>query len=141
MTVAVRNRQRKYQANLPALRRLANQAAQIIGNSQAEISIVLVNDAEMAKLNDQYHHVTGATDILTFDYGATGELIISVDHAVAQARESASRELALYIVHGLLHLAGYDDVTPIKRKRMRAAERRVANQLNFGRLLWRRKRN
>jgi rRNA maturation RNase YbeY len=93
------------------------------------LSIVLVDDEAIAELNSQYHHVEGPTDILSFDYGdGNGELIISVEHAKSQAkrfRSTPSRELALYVVHGILHLDGHDDSTPRQRTRMRSAERRL----------------
>ena len=115
------------------LRRFARRAAQWIGVNQAEVGIVLVGDRQMAQLNETFHHAAGATDILTFDYGASAELIISLDHVRANARRfrtSARRELDRYIVHGLLHLAGYADRTALQRRRMRAAERRVLQQVS-----------
>ena len=130
MIVEVRNRQRAHRVNVARLKKLATGF-----NSKFDtLSIVLVNDAEMARLNVQYHHTRGATDILTFDYGeGQAELIISVQRAVAQARRfrtTPAREVALYVVHGLLHLHGYDDHTPRQRAHMRAAERRWLNRLS-----------
>jgi len=99
------------------------------------LSIVLVSDSAMARYNQQYHATAGTTDVLSFGYGdGHGELIISVPRAVAQARQfrtTPSRELALYVVHGILHLQGYDDLTPGPRRRMRAAERRWLRKLDF----------
>ena len=131
----VRNRQRAHPVNLARLRQLAGIAA---ADFQS-LSIVLVGDAEMARLNLRYHAVAGTTDVLSFDYGdGHGELIISVAQAITQARRyrtTPSRELALYIVHGILHLQGYDDLTPSKRRPMRAAERRLLRKLDFRGLL------
>jgi len=124
VSVDVRSRQRR-KVNTQRLRQLAES----LNTTGLTLSIVLVSDRQMAALNLQYHHVAGPTDILTFDYGeGQGELIISVDHAVSQARRYRStpaRELDLYVIHGLLHLRGYDDRTPAQRRRMRAAERRL----------------
>ena len=123
-SVDVRSRQRR-KVNTQRLRQLAES----LNTTGLTLSIVLVSDRQMAALNLQYHHVAGPTDVLTFDYGeGQGELIISVDHAVSQARRYRStpaRELDLYVIHGLLHLRGYDDRTPAQRRRMRAAERRL----------------
>ena len=81
----------------------------------------------MAELNWKHLRHRGPTDILTFDYGdGTGELVISLDTAVREAasrRLSLRREVALYVAHGLLHLAGLDDRTPVQRRAMRRAER------------------
>jgi probable rRNA maturation factor len=135
MILDVRNRQRSHPVNLTRLRQLAV----IVAADCQSLSIVLVGDAEMARLNLRYHAVAGTTDVLSFDYGAGhGELIISVARAIDQARRyrtTPSRELALYIVHGVLHLQGYDDLTPGKRRQMRAAERRLLRKLDFRGLL------
>ncbi len=135
MILDVRNRQRSHPVNVARLRQLAGNAA---ADFQS-LSIVLVSDTEMARLNLRYHAVAGTTDVLSFDYGAGhGELIISVARAVAQARQyrtTPSRELALYVIHGILHLQGYDDLTPGKRRQMRAAERRLLRRLDFRGLL------
>jgi probable rRNA maturation factor len=139
MTVEVRNRQRR-KVNRRQLQRLAELCCtgvspvgvrkwQQAGRLFSDLSIVLVGDREMAKLNEQFHHTPGPTDVLSFDYGdGEGEIIVSVDHAFTQARRyltTPARELALYVVHGILHLQGYDDHTPAQRRRMRAAERRL----------------
>lgn len=81
----------------------------------------------MAELNWKHLRHRGPTDILTFDYGdGTGELVISLDTAVREATSRGlplHREVALYVAHGLLHLAGMDDRTPVQRRAMRRAER------------------
>jgi len=79
----------------------------------------------MASLHRRFLHQTGPTDVITFQHG---EIFISVPTARRQAREfgtSLNRELQLYIVHGLLHLKGFDDRTPAERRSMRAAEARI----------------
>lgn len=131
VAVDIRNRQRAYPVNLPQLRQLAQQVA----TDFQSLSIVLVSDSAMARFNQQYHATAGTTDVLSFDYGAGhGELIISVPRAVAQARQfhtTPSRELALYVVHGILHLQGHDDLQSAPRRRMRAAERQWLRKLDF----------
>ena len=122
MNVTVCNRQRLRKVNARRLK----QIAQSVGAPLTGLSIVLVDDVGIAPLNKQFHHTDGPTDVLSFDYGeGQGELIVSVEHAVTQARQyrsTPSRELALYVIHGLLHLTGYDDLAPRARARMRAAE-------------------
>lgn len=127
MNVAVRNRQRRRAVPVATIRALAAFVANQLHLPHTDLSIVLISDPVMACLNQQYHNVSGTTDILTFDYGDAAELIISVDRAVAHARRfrtSPHAELARYVIHGLLHLAGWDDNTAVARRRMRAAERR-----------------
>ena len=135
MILDVCNRQRSHPVDLARLRQLAG----IVAADFQSLSIVLVGDPAMARFNRQYHATAGTTDVLSFDYGAGhGELIISVPQAVAQARQfrtTPSRELALYVVHGILHLQGYDDLQPAPRRRMRAAECRWLRKLDFRGLL------
>jgi len=75
----------------------------------------------MARLNWRFLRHRGATDVITFPAGTgskdgvLGEIVISVDHARRQARRyghSVRREVALLLVHGILHLRGHDDRTP-----------------------------
>ena len=131
--VAVANRQRRLRINTRLLAEIAEAALEVVGDKPFHLGIALVDDAAMAKLNAHYHDTPGATDVLSFDYGgAEGELIISVERAVTQARRyrtTAARELILYVVHGILHLHGYNDLTSAQRRRMRAAERRLVSEL------------
>jgi probable rRNA maturation factor len=132
MTVAVANRQRRRRIVPARWQRWAKQFPVRLQN----LSVVFVSDRLMRRLNHRYHGRSAATDVLTFDYGAgNAEVIISVDTAVRQARRFGStprRELALYLIHGLLHLHGYDDRTPAQRRRMRAAERRWLRRAGLG---------
>ncbi len=131
--VTVSNRQRRWKVNTRWLAEIARGALSLVDDTGSELGIVLVDDATIAKLNAQYHASPGPTDVLSFDYGeGQGEVIISVECAVCQARRfhtTPARELMLYVVHGILHLHGYNDVTLRERRRMRAAERRLMGRL------------
>jgi rRNA maturation RNase YbeY len=131
--VAVSNRQRRLKINASLLARIVERALEFVHDDRAELGIVLVDDDSIAKLNAQYHNTQGPTDVLSFDYGeGQGELIISMDHVIAQARRfrsTPSRELVLYVVHGILHLHGHNDLTPPQRRRMRIAEQRMMSHL------------
>jgi probable rRNA maturation factor len=133
MSVAVRSRQRRLRVNTQLLREIAQHALECAGAGNNNLSIVLVSDTQIAELNARFHHTEGPTDILSFDYGdSTAELVISAERVLVQAnryRTTPGRELALYVVHGILHLLGHDDRTPRQRARMRAAERRLLTQL------------
>jgi|SRR5579862_1890462 len=135
-TVAVSNRQRRLKINTKLLAQITQQVRKLVGHTDGDLSIVLVDDPMIARLNAQYHATPGPTDILSFDYGeGQGELIISVEHAVAQARRfrtTPARELVLYVVHGILHLHGFDDRTPQQCRRMRVAEQRLLVSLRKG---------
>ena len=130
MIVTVCNRQRLRRVDTRRLKAIATVALiSVEASPDIQLNIVLVNDATIARLNREYHHQEGPTDILSFDYGAgIGELIISVEHAENQAgrfHSTPSRELALYVIHGILHLHGHDDLAPRPRARMRAAEKKL----------------
>ncbi len=110
----------------------------------SEISVALVGDATIKKLNRIYRHKNSVTDVLSFAERDTvsiykkkglylGEIIISYPQAVRQAKankQSVRKELAFLIVHGFLHLIGYDHVRPAETRKMRLIERRILNNLN-----------
>jgi len=100
-----------------------------------ELSIAFVDDASIAKIHGDFMDDPTPTDVITFPPDAAmqsaGEIIVSVDHArnrAAELGEAFSRELSLYLIHGWLHLAGYDDRNDSDRAKMRAAEQ-IALQL------------
>ena len=91
----------------------------------SEIFIWLISDRRMAVLHRKFLGQSGATDVLTFQHG---EIFISVDTARRHARafgNSLLRELKLYIVHGLLHLHGFDDRTPAEVRKMKKAQEKI----------------
>ncbi|HEX3731266.1 MAG TPA: rRNA maturation RNase YbeY [Opitutaceae bacterium] len=97
---------------------------------EAELSVLFMTDAALAQLHARFMADPAVTDVITFparlEAGSAGEICISADAARRQARDrGASAELALYLVHGWLHLAGHDDRAPGPRRAMRAAERRA----------------
>ena len=95
----------------------------------AALDVALVDDRTMARLNWQFLRHRGPTDVITFPAGdrseddVLGEIVISVDRAREQARRHGHpvrREVALLLVHGILHLHGYDDQTSRQAARMHA---------------------
>lgn len=88
-----------------------------------EVFVWLISDQRMVSLHRKFMHQTGPTDVLTFQHG---EIFISVESARRNARlfgNSLARELRLYVIHGLLHLHGFDDRTrPEARKMQRTQE-------------------
>ncbi|QDU38479.1 Endoribonuclease YbeY [Maioricimonas rarisocia] len=108
--------------------------------ASAEISLALVDDPTIHEVNRNHLDHDYATDVLSFllcdapvegeagDRHVEGEVVVSTETAVRQAEEfgwDADAELTLYVVHGLLHLCGYDDQTAEDRSKMRARERDV----------------
>lgn len=106
------------------------------GCPAGELSLVFLTDPAIAQIHADFMDDPTATDVITFEGEAmaelAGEICVSADTARAYAREHGTefaRELTLYVVHGWLHLAGYDDLRPAKKRRMRAAEARALNIL------------
>jgi probable rRNA maturation factor len=113
------------------------------GNTVRSVSVVLGDDAMLAALHERYMADASPTDVLTFDLRddeagpIEGEIVVSVETARRQARRrriEAGRELLRYVIHGTLHLVGYDDRTAVERRRMRAAEDRVLALLKASKL-------
>jgi probable rRNA maturation factor len=95
-----------------------------------ELSIAILDAKSMAELHAKFLADPSPTDVITFEgdplLGTAGEICVCAEVAreFAQAHgKDFAAELTLYIAHGYLHLAGFDDTTPAARKRMRAAER------------------
>lgn len=93
------------------------------------VSAVIVGDATMRQLNARYRRCNAITDVLSFPYSAhDGELVICYPQVVRQARSkllSIDQELAWVVVHGLLHLLGYDHESPADAKVMRPLEQLI----------------
>jgi probable rRNA maturation factor len=95
-----------------------------------ELSITLVDDETIARLNSRYHGSDGPTDVLSFPLqegtdDLWGDIYISLDTARRQAHEvggSVTKEVRLLVVHGILHLCGYDDQEESSRLAMRKRE-------------------
>ncbi len=106
------------------------------GCPPGELSLALLTDPALAKLHADFLDDPTTTDVITFEgdplLGSAGEICVSVDTAKAYAkkhRRDFSEELTLYLVHGWLHLGGYDDLAPVKKRKMRAAEARAMKHL------------
>ena len=101
-----------------------------------ELSLVFLTDPALAKLHGDFLDDPSPTDVITFEgdpaSGHAGEICVSVDTAAAYAtkhRRDFAAELTLYLVHGWLHLAGYDDLAPARKRVMRRAEARAMRLL------------
>lgn len=99
---------------------------------EGEISVVFMGDEDIARLHGEFMGNPAPTDVITFpgdpEMGFAGEICVSADHAFCFARRKGldfSRELSLYLVHGYLHLAGFDDLEPEKKRKMRRAEKKA----------------
>lgn len=105
------------------------------GISRAELSFSFITSSQIRSLNQKFLKRSYATDVLAFDLmdkrkksELMGDIFISTDAVIKQSKifdTTLSYEFVLYIVHGILHLLGYDDHSPKDIKRMRAKEAKV----------------
>jgi probable rRNA maturation factor len=139
------NLQVKRTVKLPVERSTLLHTAQVtldfINASGSDVSIVLGNDDLLKKLNRKYSNVDAATDVLSFpsseldpDTGSIylGDVVISLPHALAQAEAGGhpiADELQLLVVHGILHLVGYDHLEQVDKEKMQSAQDSVLYQL------------
>lgn len=135
MKIHVENRQRAVPVNLAWLRRFADTAVEKCARQRGEgraalarldeVEVAIVSDRVIARVHRDFMGVPGATDVITFDYG---EIVMSAPTAQRYARNhghSTDCELALYTIHGLLHLNGYDDTTAPAAARMSRVQDRI----------------
>lgn len=121
--ITVINRQRRSSIKTKYWQEFSESALRFIGDHPQDATIVFVSDAAIRELNQKFRNKDYATDVLSFPEHAEsfelqnsglGEIVISVPRAVAQAKEnglSLENELQQLILHGLLHLCGYDHET------------------------------
>ena len=136
--VRIRNRQRRLSIDPRPVRRLLE--AVLAGEGVAPgrpLEVALLRDGALAEMNARFRGRPGPTDVLSFpadprgwppeEPRPLGEIVVSVDRACEQAAArglAPARELERLLVHGALHLTGYDDHTPAERARMRRREER-----------------
>ena len=135
----VLNRQRKLRVDRARLEAFAQRALVLCGGERGtgltsleEIAVVLVSDRRMSQLHRRFMGIPGPTDVITFQHG---EIFLSVETARRQSRihrTSLVGELQLYLVHGLLHLHGFDDREPAGRRRMQALQERILARVQGG---------
>lgn len=158
MATVVDNRHPDRVVSLDRLAALATATAaaelDLAAEATPEISVVLVNDATIAELNETWLDHTGPTDVLSFPqhelalgqpsglgpFDVLGDVVVSLDTAARQADElqavapdwTFDHEVALLVVHGVLHLCGHDDLEPAARRVMQARETAALEGCGYG---------
>ena len=145
LALSVANRQRAKKINTRLLKQIGLALFAELEIENAELGIRLVGAKEMARVNWQFLQHEGSTDVITFDHlnpesriqnpklQLHGELFVCVDDAISQAKEFGSSwqsEIVRYVVHGVLHLLGYDDLKPHLRRKMKREENRLVRILS-----------
>jgi probable rRNA maturation factor len=130
IAIHITNRQKTLPVDRRRMRRTIQAIVRDAGIAEAKIGIALVDDPTIAKLHQQFLDDPEPTDVLSFvldrsGQSLEGEVVASADTARACApkyKSTPEDELLLYVIHGTLHLVGYDDVTPRQRAVMRKKE-------------------
>jgi len=139
MAVAVLNLQRRAKIPGRRVRRLAEAVLRALGRPAAEVHLTFATDALVRRLNGRYRGSLRATDVLAFPLDTPGpsrllgEVIVSAETARRQARRlgvPVGLEIELLVVHGLLHLVGYDDREPQEARLMHAREREILRRVS-----------
>ena len=128
--------------NVPRFKRLVKSTCNRFKLSKAMISIAIVGNAEIVKLNERFLSHDRSTDCLSFDLSDDNvslpkwfELVVNAEKAIAEAKlrgHSNESELALYVTHGLLHNLGFDDSTKGQAQKMHNIEDEILQQSGFG---------
>jgi probable rRNA maturation factor len=148
MKVYIRNQQRLLKVNQQRITRLLTKALRLLRLHRAELSIFFVNDIRMRILNQEYRGVDRTTDVLSFPQIADfsvhdsrftvhdfvlGDIVISLPKANRQALEygtTLNEELKRLLIHGLLHLIGYDhEMGKYAERKMQKKTQEILNRL------------
>jgi len=132
ITITITNRQKRLPIDRRRIRRAIAAIVRDAGFERAAIGVAIVDDLAIAKLHDQFLDDPTPTDVLSFVLERSpgeleGEVVASADTACANAARyhcEPEEELLRYVIHGMLHLVGYDDATPTKRAVMRRREKK-----------------
>ncbi|MDP2981418.1 MAG: rRNA maturation RNase YbeY [Candidatus Omnitrophota bacterium] len=136
MKIDIQNLQNIAKIDKNKILECADYVLKAMGETDAELSLVLVNDMYIRNLNWKYRRNDSATDVLAFPMrdsrglsgSVLGDVVISVETAKREAgkrKKDLQEEMNLYFVHGILHLLGYDDEKIRKRKKMKAKEQEI----------------
>jgi probable rRNA maturation factor len=138
--VAIASPQEAVPVDRSRMRRTARAVLEGEGVRDADISLAFVDDQTSQRLNKRYLDHDGPTDVLSFPLGPAGarclagELVVGASVARVQAEKrghDVQAELALYVIHGLLHLCGHEDRTAPDAARMRERERHYLRRLGL----------
>ena len=137
------------QVDVEDLRRLVRQTLELERVSEGELTVVITDAEQVRELNRAFRNVDATTDVLSFPMGSMaessplpeevppylGDVVIAFPVAEAQARRyghSVQEELRLLVVHGVLHLLGYDHATPEEEAEMWARQERILGRAYVG---------
>ena len=157
MNIVIANRQRVKKINSRLLKEIVSAILTDLTIEHCELEINLIGAGGMAALNETFLRHEGSTDVITFDYSVGpvsslshfnsekikdrqdafptlhGEIFVCVDEAILQAKQFKTTwqsEIIRYVVHGILHLLGHDDLSSRPKRKMKRKENRLVHQLS-----------
>jgi probable rRNA maturation factor len=150
ITIQIAKNFQDVKVSLPRIKKLVKSICRRFQLTNAMISIAIVDDTQMRKVNARFLNRKSTTDCLSFDLSdeqasesdKSFELVVNGQLALKEADlrgHNAEAELALYITHGLLHNLGYDDSTQKQAKKMHEMEDEILQQFGCG-LIYNRKK-
>ncbi len=138
MEILIKNRVKGSGLRPSKVIRVAQRVLETLGYKEAQVSILLCEDSYIQKLNKEYRRVDAPTDVLAFSMHEgpfprvhpeiLGDVVISLEAASRQAKRfchSLNKEVALLVIHGILHLLGYDHQKKKDREKMRRKEKEI----------------
>lgn len=143
MDITFKDLQKKVRLNSPQILKITKKILHHENVDQAILSVVFVSHQRIRALNKKYLSRDHVTDVLAFDLSdntppkrnskvVVGDIVISTDAAlkhVSSHQTTLARELTLYVIHGILHLLGYDDHKSADAKKMRKKEKEILDYL------------
>jgi probable rRNA maturation factor len=146
MNIVIANRQRVKKIDSRRFRQIVGGLLAELNIAEAELGINLVGAHEMTLVNETFLQHEGPTDVITFDHAEIeekkaesgerkslhGELFVCMDEALLQAKKfgvSWQSEVVRYVIHGVLHLLGHDDLRTDLRRTMKREENRLVRRL------------
>lgn len=137
MIKVIFNNESKYPVSAAEVSRVAKAAAKKVKRLKGEVEVVLIDNSEIKKINRLWRKINRPTDVLAFAWNeegllkgdCLGQIFISYPKIVSQAKEyrvPVKKEFNLILIHGLLHLAGYDHAKPVDRKKMFFLQEKIA---------------
>ena len=135
--IFIANRQRALRVDLARIRRLVGRALPLclaergpldpVLAGLSEVSVSIVSPAAMSRVHVDFLGLEGPTDVITFPYGEILVCAVIAQENAARYGNTFDDELALYVIHGLLHLNGFDDLSPAVARQMRNRQAKILN--------------
>ncbi len=130
--IHVHNGQKDLKLSKKAVRSLVEAVLEYLGSQHAEVSVYFVTQRKICALHDQFFQDPTPTDCISFplDDDHLGEVFVCPKAAIDYNKNDPHQETALYIIHGILHCLGFDDLEPVAKRAMRKKEKSCMDLIN-----------